>query len=113
MNDSNQALLIGMVATFITGVLIPLVTHYLKMNELKKLKDEVSATKEDVHKVELATNSMKDQLVTATRLASHAEGMQAEQDAQKMRESEQAKGAAGQVAKQADIDRIPKGSIGP
>lgn len=31
--------------------------------------------KKDIHKVEVATNSMKDALVRATAKASHAEGM--------------------------------------
>lgn len=32
-------------------------------------------TKQDMHKVEIATNSMKDALVASTAKASHAEGM--------------------------------------
>lgn len=38
------------------------------------VKDSMAVVKEDVHKVELATNSMKDQLVEATRVAAQATG---------------------------------------
>jgi hypothetical protein len=113
MNDANQALLIGLIATFVTGVLIPLITHFLKTREIKLLAAKIDATKEDVHKVELATNSMKDQLVAATKIASHAEGYTQSEADQKAREAEQAKGTLAQVEKQKDLDKIPKGSITP
>lgn len=50
----------------------------------------LQVVKEDVHKIELATNSMKDQLVKATGDAAHAEGKaegKAEQKAEGKAES--------------------------
>lgn len=94
MTDANQALLIGLVATIITGVVIPIVTHMLNARKFADQNREIALVKDDVHKVEVATNSMKDQLVAATRVAAHSEGMQQEQLDQRAREAEQAKGAS-------------------
>ena len=53
-------------------------TVYSMRSRNTKMNDKLNQVIEDVHKVELATNSMKDALVAATDKAAHAAGVNEE-----------------------------------
>lgn len=139
MNDANQALLLGFVGMLITGVIVPLASHWISTKRREQMAADlaavkvdvvavkstvasvpsalgemrtsvaavavdVSLVKGDVQTVHMATNSMREQLVAAADLVGEARGIRLEKAAQRERESEQAKGALGQVQRQADLD---------
>lgn len=97
---SANALILGIVAVFAIGIAgsvvalvmapsdsaIPVVTAVLAaagtlisllvplLNQMNQLREDVTTTKDDIRKVEIATNSMKDALVAATAAANLAQG---------------------------------------
>lgn len=103
---------IPLIGTAFTGAFSAWIAF--KMAQIKggmeTMANKVDTVAGDVLRVEKATNSHTDLLIAATKIASHAEGMNQERVEQVAREAQQAKGAAGQVQRQADLDapgRLP------
>ncbi len=86
--DPPTILALSTLATSLTAAVVALVTLARQ-----------GTMKENIQKIEVATNSMKDQLVKATASASHAEG-KAEGRAENLAEK-----AVGALAVKADKDR--------
>lgn len=59
--------------TALTNLVTIAVVLYIR-SSLKEIKTEVAAAAENIKTVEIATNSMKDELVKVTARAAHAEG---------------------------------------
>jgi hypothetical protein len=74
----------------IISAIISAIVLWLQSRQKKTIETVAS----DVLRVEKATNSMKDQLIAATRTAAHAEGMDQQRTDQALRDGERARGAA-------------------
>ena len=107
MTDANQALLIGFLGMLVTGVVIPIVTHWLNSKKLTEQGLEIAAVKgtvvavaAEVTEVKHATDGLTEKLVVAAGDKARLLATAAEKVAQEDRETQQAKGAA--AARQAD-----------
>jgi hypothetical protein len=70
VTPTEVALIIGACGTLL-GPLVAAFSVVISMRNSRKM----DATQENVRKIEVATNHMKDALVAATAKASHAEGL--------------------------------------
>ncbi len=60
---------------FLTAVTLSVIGHVVNWLNSRSLREEVKVIKDNVEKVEIATNSMKDKLIEVTATSSHAEGV--------------------------------------
>lgn len=76
LSDSNAALLLGIISIFVNALVL-VIKDYID-------RKRIATVAKNVHKIEIATNSMKDALVEATKVAGELKGAadeRAKQDA--------------------------------
>ncbi len=71
MSDATEQILIVQIATLLIVIIKGAFDHFAH----KEIRQKFQVQGEDIHKIEVATNSMKDALVQSTAQASKAEGV--------------------------------------